>query len=132
MARLVFRLTTAPSYLLIEPELLMSHSTLANRNQRKHTKRVPSAELNGSSGPHVSEANVLRSVRQLGTDVTRSMKAHARDLGETATGYLKQSRKKARSLEQSLERQIEQRPIPAVLTAAGIGLLVGIFCARRR
>jgi ElaB/YqjD/DUF883 family membrane-anchored ribosome-binding protein len=110
----------------------MSHSTVANRNQRRHTKRIPAAELNGSSDAHVSEANILRSVRQLGTDVTRSMKTRARDLGETATGYLKESRKKARSLEQSLERQIEQRPMTAILTAAGLGLLVGIFFARRR
>lgn len=110
----------------------MSHSTLANRNHRRQTKQARASELNGSTGKHMPELSVLRSVRQLGSEVTRSMKEQAKNLGETATGYLNESRKKARAIEQSAQRQIEQRPLTAVLAAAGVGLLIGIFCGRRR
>jgi ElaB/YqjD/DUF883 family membrane-anchored ribosome-binding protein len=110
----------------------MSHSTLANRNHRRQTKQSRNGELNGSTGKHTPESSVLHSVRQLGSDVTRSMKAQAESFGQTATGYLKESRKRARALEQAAQRRIEQRPLTALLCAAGLGLLAGIFCARRR
>src|SRR5262249_43416737 len=108
------------------------HSTLANRNHRRQTKQARNGELNGSNGKHAPELSVLHSARQLGSDVSRSIKAQAKNLGHTATGYLNESRKKARSLEQAAQRRIEQRPLAAVLMAAGLGLLVGIFCGRRR
>lgn len=110
----------------------MSHSTLANRNHRRQTKHARAGEVNGSTGKHTPEMSVLHSVRQLGSDVTRSMKAQAKNIGQTATGYLNESRKKAQAFEQAAQRRIEQRPLAAVLLAAGLGLLVGIFCGRRR
>jgi len=110
----------------------MSHSTLANRNHRRQTKQARASELNGSTGKHTPEMRVLHSVRQLGSDVTRSMKAQAKNFGQTATGYVNKSRKKAHALEQAAQRRIEQRPLSAVLIAAGVGLIVGIFCGRRR
>jgi len=110
----------------------MSHSTLANRNHRRQTKQARSGDLNGSNGKHTPELSVLDSVRQLGSDMTRSMKAQAKNLGETATGYLTESRKKVHAFEQATQRRIEQRPLTAVLMAAGLGLVVGIFCGKRR
>jgi len=109
----------------------MSHSNLANRNHRRQTKHATS-ELNGSTGKQTPELSVLHSARQLRSDVARSMKAQANSFRQTATGYLHQSRKKARAIEQAAQRRIEQRPFTAVLAAAGLGLLVGIFCGRRR
>ena len=110
----------------------MSRSTLANRNHRRETKQAPSGELNGSNGKHTPELSVLHSVRQFGSDVSRSMKAQAKNLGQTATGYLHESRKKAHAFEQATQRRIEQRPITAVLMALGVGLLLGIVFGRRR
>jgi len=110
----------------------MSHSTLANRNHRRQTKHSRNGDVNGSTGKHTPEMSVLHSVRQLGSDVTRSMKAQAESFGQTATGCLKKSRKKARAIQQTAQQRIEQRPITAVLCAAGLGLLAGIFCGRRR
>jgi ElaB/YqjD/DUF883 family membrane-anchored ribosome-binding protein len=110
----------------------MSHSTLANRNHRRQTKHARGGELNGSSTRHTPESSVLHSVKQLGSDVTRSMKARAKNFGQTANGYLNESRKKAHAFEEAAQRKIEQRPLTSVLVAAGLGLLVGIFCGRRR
>jgi ElaB/YqjD/DUF883 family membrane-anchored ribosome-binding protein len=60
------------------------------------------------------------------------MKQRATGLRETAADCVKQGRKKARSLNRSMERRIEDRPLTSLLAAAGLGLLVGIFCARRK
>jgi ElaB/YqjD/DUF883 family membrane-anchored ribosome-binding protein len=110
----------------------MSQSTLANRNHRRQTKQARAGEVNGSAGKHTPELSVLHSARQLGSEVTRSMKAHAKNLGQTANDYLNESRKKVQAIEQAAQERIERRPLTSVLIAAGLGLLVGVLCGRRR
>jgi len=106
----------------------MPHSTLASRNHRRQSKQSHATGSNGYS----SETDVLRSIRQLGTEVTQSVKARAKDLGETANEYLKKGRKRADALEQAIQRRVVKRPLAAVLAAAGLGVLIGMFCRRRK
>ena len=108
----------------------MSQSTLAGRNHRRQSKQSSSEASNGSRNGH-AEADLLHSIRRLGSDVSRSMKSRAKDLGETANAYLKRGRKKAGKLEQAIERRVVKRPLAAVLAAAGVGLVIGMFCRRR-
>ena len=109
----------------------MSRTSMMNRNQRRHAKQS-SAEGNGKSGPHDAEFGVLHSVRQLSSDVTRSMKSRAKDFGETATIVFDKGREKARDLKQSVEERVQERPLTSLLAATGLGLLIGVIYGRRR
>jgi hypothetical protein len=46
-------------------------------------------------------------------------------LGESAVGYYQQGLKEAGKWEKKLEQQIKSNPLPAVLIAAGVGLILG-------
>jgi ElaB/YqjD/DUF883 family membrane-anchored ribosome-binding protein len=62
----------------------------------------------------------------------REQAAQYMDQGrELAAEYLERGRQTAMELEQTLEQQIRQQPLRAVLTAAGIGFVLGILLARR-
>jgi ElaB/YqjD/DUF883 family membrane-anchored ribosome-binding protein len=53
---------------------------------------------------------------------------HGREL---ASHYLEEGRQRAIGLERSLEQQIREQPLRAMLTAAGIGFVLGILFSRR-
>lgn len=98
----------------------------------KRNKQSSNASRNGKALTREIEGDVLRTVRQFGSDVSRSMKQRAEGLREKAAGCIKQGRKKARSLERSVERRIEKRPLSTLLAAGGLGLLIGVLATRRR
>ncbi len=52
-------------------------------------------------------------------------------VGENAANYYKQGLKEAEKWEKKLEQQIKTNPVPAVLIAAGIGLILGALWKSR-
>lgn len=50
---------------------------------------------------------------------------------DLAQQYIEQGRDRALEIERTLEGQIREQPLRAVLTAAGIGFVLGIFFMRR-
>jgi ElaB/YqjD/DUF883 family membrane-anchored ribosome-binding protein len=110
----------------------MSRTAFENRTASKRNKQSLNGCRNGKLAGRGIEGDVLRTVRQFGSELTRSMKQRATGLRETAADCVKQGRKKARSLERSVERRIEDRPLTSLLAAAGLGLLVGMICTRRK
>jgi len=50
---------------------------------------------------------------------------------ETITEYYEQGRESLKDLNQTMEAQIRERPLPALLVAGGIGLLLGFLWLRR-
>lgn len=110
----------------------MSRSGLQNRTESKRNKQSWNGSRNGKPIAREIEGDVLRTVRQFGSEVSRTMKQGAAGLREKAADCLTQGRKKARKLERSVERRIERRPLSSLLAAAGLGLLIGVLAARRR
>jgi len=76
-------------------------------------------------------ANIARTLRSMQRDAVGAVKEGMEQLGETASDYVRQGRRKARSIEVSAQRTIKQRPITSVLAAMGVGFLVGRFFTRR-
>lgn len=50
---------------------------------------------------------------------------------EMANQYLDEGRQRALDLQQSLEQQIREQPVKAILAAAGVGFILGVFFMRR-
>ncbi len=110
----------------------MSRSAVQQYRTRSKNKPSCHGSRNGKPSRREIENDVLRTVRQFGSEVSQSMKKRAAGLREKAEDCLTQGRKKARSLERKVERRIEQRPLSTLLAAAGMGMLIGVLAARRR
>ncbi len=102
------------------------------QSQSKRNKPSWNGSRNGKPTTRELEGDLLNTVRQFGSDVSRSVRQCATGLRNGAAQYLKQGRKRARSLEKSVERRIEQRPLSTLMAAAGVGVLIGVLAARRR
>jgi ElaB/YqjD/DUF883 family membrane-anchored ribosome-binding protein len=66
----------------------------------------------------------METISKLTTEVSKLAKDAARET-------LDEGRAKAKELEKSLESEIRRYPLRSVLVAAGIGLMVGMYLARR-
>jgi len=75
-------------------------------------------------------ADLQRDVEEL----ARAVKAIAREklnaVRESAMEYCEEGRTQARGFERSIEKCIAERPLSALLTAAGAGFLIGVISRR--
>jgi ElaB/YqjD/DUF883 family membrane-anchored ribosome-binding protein len=98
-------------------------------NVTRHGNRPNVGEL----GKEVRES--ARSAQDAVQSTAANLKEAAAEgfenLKSTASDYLEQGRDKAMEFEETLEEQIQLRPISSVLIAAGFGFLLGMLCTRR-
>lgn len=68
-------------------------------------------------------------------DKAQALSAQMQDIGtqvkETVTEYYEQGRESLQDLNQTMEAQIRERPLQALLVAGGIGVLLGLLWLRR-
>ena len=109
----------------------MSRASNLSRHARKGVHQVQAAahHIKSTADGHV--ATIGRTLRGMQRDAVGAVKEGMGQLGETASDYVRQGKRKARSMEVSAQRTIKQRPITWVLGAIGIGFLAGRFFARR-
>jgi ElaB/YqjD/DUF883 family membrane-anchored ribosome-binding protein len=73
--------------------------------------------------------------RQMANEQLQNLRTAASDqlqnVRSTASDYFEQGRSKAMDMERTLESQIRDQPLRAVLIAAGIGLVFGVLWNRR-
>jgi ElaB/YqjD/DUF883 family membrane-anchored ribosome-binding protein len=70
-------------------------------------------------------------MRDLGGHLRDAAKEQVDTLRERAHDYVEQGRKKAMGWEKELESYVEERPLKALLIAAGAGILIGYLWRRR-
>ncbi|MDZ4819255.1 MAG: hypothetical protein SGJ20_09810 [Planctomycetota bacterium] len=89
-----------------------------------------------------SQHSAAEQIREKGAELKenlQNMGAAAKDaaqrklegVSESLSGYYEQGRECAADFEQSLETKIRERPIGAILVAAGVGFLVGMCWTRK-
>lgn len=99
------------------------------------SKTSDSHHEHGNSG---AGARLRGDAAEIGKDV-RDMGGHLKDaaveqyenLRDRASGYFEQGRDKAREWEEGIEGWVQEKPIRALLVAAGVGVLLGMFWRRR-
>ena len=77
-----------------------------------------------------SAAQVGENIRNLGSQVRDQATQQYDQLRSQATEYYDQGRQRAMEMEQNLEQYVQEKPIQALLMAAGVGLLLGILWKR--
>ncbi len=88
----------------------------------------------GNSGsPDVSEATqkIGEDLRELGGQVREAAKEKYERLSGQAQAYYEQGRETAQEWEKTVEDFVHEKPVQAVLIAAGVGVLVGLLLGRR-
>ena len=66
----------------------------------------------------------------MGTQVRDQATERYNQLRDQAQNYYQQGRDRATEWEQSLESYVQEKPIQAVLMAAGVGVLLGLLWKR--
>jgi ElaB/YqjD/DUF883 family membrane-anchored ribosome-binding protein len=72
-----------------------------------------------------------QNLRDLGGQVRDAAREKYQKLSDQAQDYYEQGRQKAQEWEEGLENYIQEKPLQAVLIAAGIGMLIGLLWKRR-
>ena len=84
----------------------------------------------GQGGLAESATQVGENLRNLGGQVRDAATERYSQLRDQATQYYDQGRERAREWEESLESYVHEKPLQAVLIAAGVGVLLGLLGKR--
>ena|ERR1700722_11661655 len=90
----------------------------------------------GSDGGHAAEnlkdkaQEVTQNLRDIGGQVRDAANEKYNQLRDQAGDYYKQGRETAQEWEHTLESYVQEKPVQAVLIAAGVGLLLGLLWKR--
>ena len=91
-----------------------------------------SSSYNSVAGDLQDRAQKMgQQVQGAAEDVRRAARDGMNQAREAAGEYMEQGRQRAVALEHTLETQIRQQPLQAMLVAAGVGFLLGVVCLRR-
>src|SRR5690349_11771063 len=75
-------------------------------------------------------AQVGQNIRDMGTQARDMASERYNQLRDQAQNYYEQGRQRATEWEQGLESYVQEKPIQAVLIAAGVGVLLGLLWKR--
>lgn len=77
-------------------------------------------------------STVAEDLRELGRLTKDAAKEKLGEARQVASDYYEQGRERVGELEQQVEGYVRQRPMTAILIAAGAGALLGFLLSRRR
>jgi len=75
-------------------------------------------------------SEVGENLRNLGSQVRDQATQQYENVRQQANDYYEQGRQRAMEMEQTLEEYVQEKPIQALLIAAGAGLLLGLLWKR--
>ena len=84
----------------------------------------------GQGGLAEQAQQVGQNLRDLGGQVRDQAREKYNQLSDQAQEYYEQGRQKAQEWEEGLESYIQEKPLQAVLIAAGVGVLLGLLWKR--
>jgi ElaB/YqjD/DUF883 family membrane-anchored ribosome-binding protein len=84
----------------------------------------------GAAGLGEAATQVGQNLRDLGSQVRDVAGERYSQLRDQATEYYDQGRERAKEWEEGLESYVHEKPLQAVLIAAGVGVLLGLLWKR--
>ena len=73
----------------------------------------------------------MRTAEQTAGDWTHKAQDNLDSLARVASGYVAQGQKKSEELGHTVSGEVRERPVAALLAAAGLGFLLGVLLKRR-
>jgi ElaB/YqjD/DUF883 family membrane-anchored ribosome-binding protein len=74
---------------------------------------------------------MMHGAQETAADLSHRAQESFGAIKDAASGYIAQGREKAAALGRTVEGQVREWPLSALLVATGVGLLLGIIFARR-
>lgn len=84
----------------------------------------------GSQGIGATASQMGQQIRDMGTQVRDQATQRYEQLRDQATDYYNTGRQRAHEWEKGLEDYVHEKPLQAVLIAAGVGVLLGVLWKR--
>jgi ElaB/YqjD/DUF883 family membrane-anchored ribosome-binding protein len=84
----------------------------------------------GSADLRDKAAQVTENLRDLGGQVRDAAREKYENLSEEARAYYEHGKDKAHEWEEGIESYVREKPLRAVLIAAGVGVLLGVLWKR--
>ena len=84
----------------------------------------------GKEGLGAKATQVGQQLRDLGTQVRDQATQRYEELRDQAGEYYNTGRERAQVWEKSLEDYVHEKPVQAILIAAGVGMLLGVLWKR--
>lgn len=95
--------------------------------------RISDSGERGNAGqPNLGQAaqHVGEDLRELGGQVREAAREKYEQMSEQARAYYDEGRRAAQEWEKGFESFVQEKPVQAVLIAAGVGLLLGLLWKR--
>ena len=94
--------------------------------------RETTDKLRESAGQVGEKASAMAHVaRDTATDLSHRAHESLGTIKEAASGYIEEGRDRVKALGRTVGGQVQEWPLPALIVAAGVGLLIGVVLARR-
>ena len=93
-----------------------------------HKAKEKSSELRGRAGE--SARQLCEAAEEKANELRQQAQVHAKQLHQTACEQWDETRVKAREIQVTAEDYIRQNPAKCVLSAVGIGFLIGLLVRR--
>ena len=84
----------------------------------------------GTANLRETASEVKENLRHIGSQVREQAGQQFEQMREQASDYYEQGRQRAMEMEQTLEQYVQEKPIQALLIAAGVGMLLGMIWKR--
>jgi ElaB/YqjD/DUF883 family membrane-anchored ribosome-binding protein len=92
----------------------------------------PQQSKQGAAGSLKETASeVGQNLRDIGSQVRDQASQQFDSMRQQANDYYEQGRQRAMEMEQTLEEYVQEKPIQALLIAAGVGMFLGLLWKRR-
>ena len=109
----------------------MSHTSNMSRHARRGAKHVRNAARHLRDVAEHEQNGILHTVQKVGNEAVDAVREGYEGLRDGAADYVEQGRAKVESMEQSLEREIKQRPFTSIMVGTAVGFLLGCLFSRR-
>jgi ElaB/YqjD/DUF883 family membrane-anchored ribosome-binding protein len=87
-------------------------------------------ESNATDAVREKAQQATQNLRDLGNQVRDAATEKYNQFSDQAKDYYNQGREAAQNVEQNIESYVQEKPIQALLIAAGVGLLLGVLWKR--
>jgi ElaB/YqjD/DUF883 family membrane-anchored ribosome-binding protein len=95
-----------------------------------NTGNAGQKEQGAGSSVGETASQVGQNIREMGSQVRDMATEKYNDLRDQAVNYYEQGRDRATEWEQNLEGYVREKPLQAVMIAAGVGVLLGLLWKR--
>ena len=87
-------------------------------------------QAGGTGDLRQTAAQVGENLRDMGSQVRDTATQQYEQLRDQASDYYQQGRQRAMEMEESLEQYVQEKPMQALLIAAGVGMFLGLLWKR--